>query len=178
MRALRSAPLLLLLLVAAAPPPSVTVTTVKRQDVNPGATYIGHVQSIQSVQIVARVTAFIDTEPVAQGSMVKAGEPVFELQKAQYAAAVQAAQAQLDSANAALRNAQRVYERAAQLNNEGFTAQAELDQATATRDQDQANVLAAQANLAQARLNLGYCTITSPIDGRIGVFTLTPGNLV
>src|SRR5947209_3734038 len=158
MAAWRWAPLFVLL-AAAAPAPSVTVATVQRQDVNPGASYIGHVQAIQSVQIVARVTSFITREPVPQGSLVKAGQTVIELEPAQYAAAVTAAQAQLDSANAALRNAQRAYERAAQLNNQGFTAQAELDQATATRDQDQANVLAAQANLAQARLDLGYCTI-------------------
>ncbi len=91
---------------------------------------------------------------------------------------MQAAQAQLDSANAALRQAQLAYDRAAQLNKQGFEAQANLDQATATRDQDQANVLGAQANLAQAALNLSYCTITSPIDGRLGAITLTKGNLV
>lgn len=163
---------------AAAPPPSVLVAPVKVENVAPVYSYIGNVQAIQSVQIVPRVTAFIDKEPVAQGSDVAAGEVLFELQKAQYEAAVQAAQAGLDSAKAALLNAQLQYERAQKLNNEGFEATSNLDTATSTRDQDQANVLSAQANLALANLNLSYCTIASPITGRIGVFTLTRGNLV
>jgi membrane fusion protein (multidrug efflux system) len=162
----------------AGPLPAVLVVPVKVENVAPVYSFIGHVQAIQSVQIVPRVTAFIEKEPVAQGSDVKAGDVLFELQKAQYQAAVQSAQAQLDSANAALHEAQLAYNRALQLNLHGFEAQSNLDQATATRDQDQANVLAAQANLAQAQLNLSYCTITSPIDGRIGVITLTKGNLV
>ena len=162
----------------AAPPPAVLVAPIRVENVAPVYSFIGHVVAIQSVQVVARVTAFIEKEPAKQGSDVKAGETLFELQKAQYQAAVQAAQAQLDNANAAVRNAQLAYNRAARLANQGFEAQSNLDQATATLQQDQANVLAAQANLAQAALNLSYCTIVSPIDGRIGAVTLTVGNLV
>ncbi len=163
---------------AAAPPPAVTVAPVAVENVAPANTFIGRVTPIQSVQVVPRVTAFIEDVPVRQGSDVKAGEVLFQLQKTQYQAAVQAAQAQVDSAKAALENAQLAYQRAQQLAKQGFVAQANLDQATATRDQDQAQVLAAEANLAQAALNLGYCTIVSPIDGRIGAITLTKGNLV
>ncbi len=162
----------------AAPPPAVLVAPIRVENVAPSYSFIGHVIAIQSVQVVARVTAFIEKEPAKQGSDVKAGAVLFELQKAQYQAALQSAQAQLDNANAALRQAQLAYDRAAQLNKQGFEAQANLDQATATRAQDQANVLGAQANLAQAALNLSYCTIVSPIDGRIGAVTLTVGNLV
>ncbi len=113
-----------------------------------------------------------------QGSDVKAGQVLFQLQKSQYEAALQSAQAQLTSAQAALKQSQVAYERAAKLNQQGFEAQANLDQAIATRDQDQSNVLAAQAKVVQAGLDLSYCTITSPIDGRIGAITLTKGNLV
>ncbi len=161
-----------------APPPAVTVTAVPVQDVAPVYSFIGHVTAIQSVQVVPRVTAFIEAEPVSQGSDVKAGQVLFELQKAQYQAAVQGAQAQLDSANAGLHQAELAYMRAAQLAKQGFEAQANLDQATATRDQDRATVLSAQANLAQAALNLSYTTIVSPIEGRVGAVTLTTGNLV
>jgi len=163
---------------AAPPPPAVTVVPVQVANVAPSNTFIGRVTPIQSVNIVPRITAFIEDVPVKQGSDVKAGEVLFQLQKTQYQAAVQAAQAQLDSAKAALQNAQLAYARAAQLNKQGFEAQSNLDQATATRDQDQAQVLAAQANLAQAALNLSYCMIVSPIDGRIGAVSLTKGNLV
>ena len=160
------------------PPPAVTVATVKLHDVAPPSSFIGRVTAIETVQLVPRVTAFIDDVPVKQGSDVKAGDVMYQLQTSQYQAAVQAAQAELESAQAGLRNAELTYGRAAQLNRQGFEAQSNLDTATVNRDQAQSSVLSAQANLAQAALNLSYCTIRSPIDGRIGAITLTKGNLV
>ncbi len=160
------------------PPPAVTVAPIVVKDVAPVYSFIGHVIAIQSVQVVPRVTAFIENIPVKQGSDVKAGQVLFELQKTQYQAALQSARANYDSAQAGYRQAQPAYDRAARLNTQGFEAQANLDQAKATRDQDQANVLAAQASVAQAVLNLSYCTIVAPIEGRIGAVTLTKGNLV
>jgi len=156
----------------------VTVAPVVVADVAPSNSFIGRVTAIQSVQVVPRVTAFIEAEPEAQGTDVKAGTVLFQLQKAQYEAALQAAQAQLQSAKAAAALADVSYERSARLNQQGFEAQANLDQAKANRDQAAAAVQSAQANLAQAALNLSYCTIVSPIDGRIGTITLTKGNLV
>jgi membrane fusion protein (multidrug efflux system) len=165
-------------LAAAPPPPAVTIATVEAKNVAPSHTFYGRITPIHAVSVVPRVTAFIESVPVKQGSDVKAGEVLFELQKTQYQAAVQSAQAQLASAKAALENAQLTYMRAKRLANEGFEAQANFDAATATRDQDQAQVLAAEASVTQAALNLSYCTIISPIDGRIGPVTLTKGNLV
>jgi membrane fusion protein (multidrug efflux system) len=160
------------------PPPAVTVVTIATKDIAPRHSFIGHVVPIQAVQVVARVTAFIDEVAVAQGSVVKAGQVLFRLENGQYQAAVEAANAQLASAKAALWQAQLAYERASQLVKKNAETQANLDQATATRDQNQASVEAAQANLAQANLNLSYCTISSPIAGRIGAISLTKGNLV
>lgn len=164
--------------LAAGPPPAVTVATVQVQDVAPAYSYIGRITAIESVQIVPRVTAFIDEVAVKQGSDVKAGDVLYELQKSQYQAALTAAQAQLQSAQAAVTNAQLAYDRARRLNQQGFEAQADLDQATANLQQAQASVLSAQANVQQAGLNLSYCTISSPIEGRIGAVSLTKGNLV
>ena len=158
--------------------PAVVVTPAHVENVAPVSSFIGHVQAIPSVQIVPRVTAFIEDEPTPQGSDVKAGQVLFVLQKAQYEAAVQSAQAKLASANAALANTQRQYERAAQLATRGYEATANLDVARANRDQAQADVLGAQAALTQAQLDLSYTTITSPIAGRLGAVTLTKGNLV
>jgi membrane fusion protein (multidrug efflux system) len=157
-------------------PPAVTVAPVVVKDVAPVYSYIGHVIAIQSVQIVPRVTAFVDSIPVKQGSDVKAGQVLIQLQKAQYEAALKSAQAQLASAQAGLWQAQIAYEQADKLykpKQNLVETQSAYDQAVATRDQDQASVLAAQANVAQAGLNLSYCTISSPIDGRIGAITLT-----
>ncbi|MBV8399537.1 MAG: efflux RND transporter periplasmic adaptor subunit, partial [Acetobacteraceae bacterium] len=160
------------------PPPAVIVAPVQVEDVAPVYTYIGHMQAIQTVDLMARVTAFIDSVAFQQGADVKKGEVLFQLEKAPFEAAVQAAQAQLQKAQANYAQAQVALERSQRLNQQGFEAQANLDQATATRDSDAADVLAAQANLKTAGINLSYCTITSPIDGRIGAETYTQGNLV
>ena len=162
----------------AAPPPAVGVTAVTTQNIAPSFSNIGHVIAIQSVKIVARVTANIDAVNFQQGSTVSAGQLLFSLQPEQYQAALLMAQAQLASAQAAVANAELVYERAAALRVTGFEAQSSLDADVATRAEDQANVLSAQANVATAKLNLSYCTITAPIAGRIGAVALTKGNLV
>jgi membrane fusion protein, multidrug efflux system len=161
-----------------APAPAVTVAPIVVSNVAPEQRFFGHVIAIQAVQVVARVTAFIDEVPVKQGSNVKTGQTIYSLDTSQFKAALDLAQAQLASAQAALKDAELTYGRTAKLRTQDVEAQATLDQATAARDQDQANVQAAQANVEQAQLNLSYCTIASPIDGRIGAITLTKGNLV
>jgi membrane fusion protein (multidrug efflux system) len=161
-----------------APPPSVIVAPVRMKNIAPVYTHIGRVIALQSVKVVPRVTGFLDQVAVRQGAYVKAGQVLFRLQSAQYRAALDSAEAGLASAEAALQNASLIYERAARLSRSGFEARANLDTAAATEKQDQSNVLSGKANVIQAGLNLSYCTITSPISGRIGAVALTKGNLV
>lgn len=163
---------------AAGPLPSVVVVPVVVRNVAPTHQYIGHVIAIQSVKLVARITAFIQKVVVTQGADVKAGAVLFRLQTAQYRAALQTAEAGLASAQAAYANAELAYQRGLRLSKRGFEAQANLDSALATRNQDKAKILSAEASIAQARLNLSYCTIKAPISGRIGAVSLTQGNLV
>jgi membrane fusion protein (multidrug efflux system) len=158
--------------------PSVGVTPVTTQNIAPSLDNIGHVIAIQSVKIVPRVTAFINEVNFKQGSTVKAGQVLFTLQPEQYQAALQTAEAQLASAQAALENAELVYQRALHLSQTGFSPASTVDLDLAVQNEDKANVLAGQAAVATAQLNLSYCTITAPIDGRIGMVALTKGNLV
>src|SRR5579871_3165876 len=163
---------------AAAPLPSVGVATITTQNIAPSLQNIGHVIAIQSVKVVPRVTAYINEVNFHQGSDVKTGQVLFTLQPEQYQAALQTAQAQLASAQAAVENAELVYQRALHLSATGFSPASTVDQDLATRNEDQANVLAGQAAVANAELNLSYCVIKAPIDGRIGMVALTKGNLV
>jgi membrane fusion protein (multidrug efflux system) len=163
---------------AAAPLPSVVVTQVSDENIAPSFSNIGHVIAIQSVKIMPRITAFINQVNFTQGSTVKAGQVLFTLQPEQYQAALETAKADVASAQAALANAELIYGRAVNLKQTGFEAQSALDTALATRNEDQANLLSTQAMLANAALNLSYCTITAPINGRIGAVVLTKGNLV
>ena len=165
-------------LAQAGPPPSVVIAPVVVQDVAPVNSYIGYVQAIQSVTIMARVAAFIDKVDFVEGSMVKSGQVLFDLQRAPYQAALDSAQASLEGAQATLRNAQLTYDRDTQLTAGTVVSQSQVDTALATRDADSAAVLTARANLETAAINLSYTSITSPIDGRIGKTTYTQGNLV
>jgi membrane fusion protein (multidrug efflux system) len=151
---------------------------VAEQNIAPSFSNIGHVIAINSVNVTPRVTAYINKIDVKEGSDVKAGQVLFTLQPAQYEAALETAQASLASAKAALENAQLEYQRASSLRSTGFEAQSALDTAIATRNEDQANVLSAEAGVANAQLNLSYCTIVSPLDGRIGFIPPSAGDLV
>ena len=159
-------------------PPAVVVAPVQVEDVAPSYSFIGHVQAIKSVQLMARVTAFLDKEDFKEGDTVKQGQVLYELEKAPFQAAVQAAQAALDKAQANYTQAQVAFERSQKLNKQGFEAQANLDQARATRDSAAADVESAKANLATAAINLSYTTIEAPITGRIGASTYDVGTLV
>jgi membrane fusion protein (multidrug efflux system) len=159
-------------------PPAVTVEKVTVQNVAPVLTYIGYVQAIQQVSIMARVSAFIEKVAFAEGGMVKAGQVLYELQKPPYQAALDSAEAKLQGAEATLRNAQVNVERDTHLIAGSVVSRQQLDADTATRDADASTVLADRADVETAAINLSYCTITSPIDGQIGKTTYTQGNLV
>jgi membrane fusion protein (multidrug efflux system) len=162
----------------AQPTPAVTVATVSVENVAPLYSYVGHVDAIQSVQIMARVTAFLEKVDFAEGSDVKVGQTLFELESAPFEAAVQAARAQLAKAQAAFSQADTEYQRQTRLSQHCFAPQATLDQARATRDSDAADADAAKANLAAAAIDLSYTTIRSPMDGRIGKAQVSVGALL
>ncbi|HEY0526178.1 MAG TPA: efflux RND transporter periplasmic adaptor subunit [Stellaceae bacterium] len=163
---------------AGAPPPAVTVAPVVAKDVAPSTEFIGRTQAIQSVELRARVEGFLEQVAFQDGQDVKAGDLLYQIEQAPYQAAVQLAQAQLAGAQANLKQAEANYKRQAELRRSDFQSQAVLDQAVAARDSAAATVQADEAALKTAQLNLGYTTITSPIDGRIGKTAYTKGNLV
>jgi membrane fusion protein (multidrug efflux system) len=163
---------------ADAPPPAVTVAPIVVRNVAPASSYIGRVQTIQSVALIARVQAFVEKIDFQEGAMVQKGQLLFELQKGPYQAAVDAAQATLQKAEATFRNAQLTYQRDSSLGRGSVISQQQIDTDLANRDVATADVLAARANLETAAINLSYTSIVSPIDGRIGKAAYTQGNLV
>lgn len=174
------------------PPPTVAVMPVTAEDVSRSAEYVGRVQSIQSVDLVARVEGFLESVNFAEGSAVASGETLFEIEKAQYQAQLAAAQgqlaaaqAQLTGAKAQLNNAEITLQRQLTLVQRGTVSQATADNAQASRDiaaadvqQAEAAVQQAKAEIQTATLNLSYTDVLAPIDGRIGAVSVTQGNLV
>jgi membrane fusion protein, multidrug efflux system len=162
----------------ASPPPAVSVTPVVSRQVTETGDFIGRVTAIDKVDVVARVSGFIEERLFTEGQQVKAGDLLFRIEQATYKAAVEQQRANLARAKATEINAKLQLERAQQLLRTNNTPQANVDQRAADEGAAQADVLQAQAALDQAEINLGYTEIRSPINGRIGLAAFTLGNLV
>lgn len=163
---------------AQAPPPAVGVRPAEIRGVSQGYDFIGRVRAINTVQLRARVEGFLEKVLFTEGKEVKAGDPLYEIEKSIYQAQVEQAQANLASAKAQVVNAELQYNRSSELVKKQFTPQATVDQNKAALDSARATVLLDQAALDLANINLGYTEIQAPIDGRIGLTALTQGNLV
>jgi multidrug efflux system membrane fusion protein len=134
--------------------------------------------TIADVTLQAQVTGSLLKFAVAQGAMVKAGDLIAEIDPAPYKAALQEAQGNLDSAKAKLANMEVTLQRQQALYKTKTIDLADLQDAEANQLDAQGDVLTAEGDLADAQINLGYCTISSPVDGKVGPYEVDAGNLV
>jgi membrane fusion protein (multidrug efflux system) len=188
LRLLRHALLLLPVLVAAAPPamaqfgpqgpPAVGVTTADRKPVTESTEFVGRIEAVNRVDIRARVTGFLQERTFQEGQEVKAGDLLFRIERPPFEAQLEQARAQVASAQATLENARVALARARELRSTGAGTQVALDDAMARERTGSAALLGAQAAVRVAEISLGYTEIFSPIDGKIGRASLTPGNVV
>ena len=161
-----------------APPPAVTVTPVVSREVTATGDFIGRVVAIDKVDVVARVSGFINERNFTEGQQVKTGDLLFSIEPDTYKAAVDQQTANLAKAKATEVNANLQLQRGQDLVRNQNIPQSEVDQRAANAQAAHADVMQAQALLEQARINLGYTEIRSPVDGRIGLANFTVGNLV
>ena len=147
------------------PPPEVTTLAVEPHDVPISVDFIAQTQSSQEVEIYARVTGFLDKRMYTEGTVVHAGDVLFQMDARPYEVQVEAAKAALAQQEARLTTAQAKLARVAPLTKLNALSQKDLDNATGEVHSSQALVDQAKANLAQAQLNLSYTTITSPVAG-------------
>lgn len=162
----------------AAAKPAVGVRPASMKGVNQSFEFIGRIKAVNTVDIRARVEGFLDKVLFREGQDVKAGDMLYQIEKVQFQAMVDQANANLAAAQAETTNAQLQYNRNFQLSKSQFSAQAVVDQNKAALESAKAKVLQMQALLTEAEVNLGYTDIHSPIDGRIGRTAYTVGNLV
>lgn len=160
-----------------APPPAVTVASVRASELNTSVRLVGRTEAVDAVDLRARVTGFLERRAFEEGSDVEKGALLFEIERAPYLAAVNAAAAGVADAEASLANA-RQYQKRLRSVQAGAVSGAELDAAEAAVREAEAGLEAARANVDSARINLGYTRITAPIHGRIGRAAVTEGNLV
>ena len=161
-----------------ATPPPVGVTKVERSPVTETSQFIGRIQAINRVDLSARVTAFLDKRLFTEGSEVKKGDLLYQLERGPFEADVQAKEAAVKQMEAQLQNASSAFDRAQQLLKSAAGTQATVDTTLANQEALAAQVQAAQAQLRLSQINLAYTEIRAPIDGKIGRTTTTEGNVV
>ena len=162
----------------APPPPGVTVAPVAKKDVEIQREWVGTMLGNVDADIRPKVEGFLLTQIYLDGSYVKKGKPLFQLDQRQAQAAVEQAQGVLERARAALAQAQIDVKRYTPLVAQRAVSQAELDKAHSMERAATAEVEANQAALDNAKLNLAWTTVTSPISGIAGIHKVGIGDLM
>lgn len=161
-----------------APEATVTVAEVKSETVPIYLDYVGSLQSVESVDIMARVEGFLVERAFKDGADVEAGDLLFVIDPRPFEAALIAAKAQLAEDLAALSFAREQVARYKPLAEKDYITQDAYDEYRTQAIEAQAIVEADRANVVQAELDLSYCTMVAPFDGRIGRRMVDVGNLV
>ncbi|HEX4987049.1 MAG TPA: efflux RND transporter periplasmic adaptor subunit [Burkholderiales bacterium] len=174
-RAIRDLSVVLAALIAAgcskeAPPPprpvpQVTVVTVQPESIPYVREFVAQTESSQQVDIVARVSGFLDKIAYKEGDLVKEGQLLFQLDPKPFQAQLESAKGELMAQQARYTTATANLARIKPLAQENAMSQADLDKAQGEYDSSRAAVFAAQAKVKEAELNLGYTTIHSPVTG-------------
>jgi membrane fusion protein, multidrug efflux system len=160
------------------PPPLVTVVTAKAQDVPRYLDEIGRNVAFESVSIMPQVTGRVTERHFQDGENLKKGQLLFVIDPSPYKAQLDAAQASLQQAKAALELAKIQFERDEELVGTRAISKQDYDTKKNAVDVCQAQVESAQAAIETAQINLDYCYIHSPIDGRAGARLVDVGNVV
>ena len=162
----------------APPPPEVAVVTVQPGTVGLTTELPGRLEPSRVAQVRARATGILNKRVFTEGSDVRAGQVLYQIDSAPYQATRQSAQAQLAQAQAQLANASAMVTRYRPLVAANAVSKQEFDAAVAAEKAAQAQVAAARAAVRTADISLGYATVTAPISGRIGRSMVTEGALV
>ncbi|QWT41375.1 efflux RND transporter periplasmic adaptor subunit [Dickeya dadantii] len=159
-------------------PVAVTVQTLHGAAVTLHSELTGRVTAAMVSEVRPQVDGIIQQRLFTEGSEVKAGQVLYQIDPASYQATVDQAAAALKNAQSTVRSAKLKAERYARLLKEEGVSQQDADDAQATYEQDVASVAEKTAALKTAQINLAYTRITAPISGRIGISSVTPGALV
>ncbi len=162
----------------APPPPIVMVAETISTSMPFSVEFIGQLDSPQNVEVRARVEAFVEKMLFAEGTEVKQGAPLFELDKKPFEERLAAANGRLAEAKAALNKYEKDVARLTPLARKQAIPQQDLDNAIASVQVGKAGVQSAQAQVKSALINLGYCDVRAPISGLIGAKQVSVGELV
>ncbi|MDF1485557.1 efflux RND transporter periplasmic adaptor subunit [Ramlibacter sp. H39-3-26] len=160
------------------PPPQVGVVKVTPGVVGLTTELPGRLEASRVAEVRARAAGILQKRKFTEGSDVKAGQTLFQIDDAPYRAALESAQASVAQAEANAAQARALAERYRPLVAANAVSKQEYDNAVAAQKTSEANIAAAKAAVTTAQINLGYATVTAPISGRIGRALVTEGALV
>jgi membrane fusion protein (multidrug efflux system) len=158
--------------------PTVRVTSITAENIIPSVEFIGQAIAKEEVSLMARVTGFLIKRNFENGSYVKKGDIVFVIEKSQYIADVEAAKANVLSAEADYQNAIIEFNRYSKLKATNAVSQKDYDKAVQTKYSSEGSLLSAKAKLQNAELSLSYTDVIAPCDGKLGAQKYNAGNLV
>lgn len=160
------------------PPPAVTVSRPLAREVVQWDEFIGRLEAVESVEVRARVSGFIDDAPFNEGAVVEKGTLLFVIDPRPLRAELDRAQGQVGFAQSQLQLASTELRRTEKLAPSGAVGELELDTRRANVKQSQAQLASAQAAARTAELNLEFTRVVAPITGRISRKLVTQGNLI
>lgn len=163
---------------AGMPPPEVTFVTVQPKNIATGYEYVGQTAGSRETEVRARISGIVERRTYEEGSFVKAGTVLFQIDPGAYKTQLASAEANAGVAIAKFNQAKRELARLGPLAAENAISQKELDDARSTEETASASLKQTQAVVNEARLNLGYTSVVAPIDGFTGVATKANGSLV
>ena len=162
----------------APPPPEVGVVKAQAQSVPLTRDLVGRLSATRTADVRARVPGVLQKRLYTEGTDVKEGQPLFQIDPAPLRATLNAQLANLASAQATYQNNHVAAERTRSVADKGLLSKTDRDNADAAERTAAAAVKQAQATVDSAKINLGYATVTAPIDGRAGQQQVTEGALV
>jgi membrane fusion protein (multidrug efflux system) len=159
-------------------PPAVGVVEAIKRPITESSEFLGRIQAVSRVNVVARVTAFLEKRLFEEGNEIKKGDKLYLLERGPFEADLASKQAVVAQLQATLENAKLTTERAHTLLGGPAGQQSTYDAALANQRSLEAQVQSAQAQVQSSQINLDYTDIRSPIDGKVGRTAVTEGNVV
>ncbi len=162
----------------AAAPMAVTVSYPVERDVTDYADFTGRTAAVDSVEVRARVSGYLDTVNFKEGALVKKGDQLFEIDPRPYQAELERAKGTVAQCEARAHRLERDFQRAKILITRAAVGQEEYDRYEGDYREAVANLEVARANRDLAALNVGYAKVVAPVSGRVSRYVVTVGNLI
>ena len=159
-------------------PKTVEVTNPVSKDINPTFSTTGRIEAQKSVDVIARVSGWLQERYFQEGDRVKKGQKLFLIEPDEYLLAAKSARATVNENSAVYKNSEIDLKRAEELLKQDLVSREYYDNALTDRNKYRAALDGSVAELNKANLNLSYTNITSPMDGRIGKSIVSVGNYV